>query len=50
MVRRGGGRIGASKLEGLSIGDREEAQRTSKKRITRIRKIRVPRRTAGDEL
>jgi hypothetical protein len=50
MARRGGGRVGANKLKGLSIRDGEEAQRTSEERITRTRKIRAPRRTAGDEL
>jgi hypothetical protein len=50
MARRGGGRVGDSKFKGLNIGDREEAQGTSKGRVTRTRKIRAPYRAAGDEL
>jgi hypothetical protein len=50
VARRGGGRVGVSELEGLSIRDKEEAQGTSEGRITRTRKIRVSRRAAGDEL
>jgi hypothetical protein len=45
--RRG---IGASELEGLGIGDEEEAQGTSEGRVTRTRRIRSPRRAPGDEL
>jgi hypothetical protein len=45
--RRG---IGAGELEGLGIGDEEEAQGTSEGRVTRTRKIRSPRRAPGDEL
>jgi len=49
-ARRGGRRVGASELEGLGIGVREEAQGTSEGRVTRTRKIRAPRRAPGDEL
>jgi hypothetical protein len=42
--------VGASELEGLGIGGGEEAQGTSKGRVTRTRKIRAPRRAPGDEL
>ena len=41
---------GVWELEGLGIGGEEEAQGTSEGRVTRTRKIRVPRRTPGDEL
>jgi hypothetical protein len=49
-ARRCGRRIGASELEGLGIENGEEAQETSKGRVTRTRKIRAPSRAPGDEL
>jgi hypothetical protein len=49
-ARRGGRRMGASKLEGLGVGGGEEAQRTSEGRVTRTRNIKAPRRAPRDEL
>ena len=40
-TRRGGRRVGASKLEGLGIRGGEETQGASEGRITHTRKIRV---------
>jgi hypothetical protein len=49
-ARRGRRRVGASKLKGLSIGGGEEAQGTPEGKVTRIRRIRQPRRAPGDIL
>jgi hypothetical protein len=49
-ARHSGRRVGASELEGLGIRGGQEAQGTSERRVTRTRKIRAPRRAAGDEL
>jgi hypothetical protein len=48
-ARRGGRGVGASELEGLGIGDGEEAQGTSEGGVTRIRKIRAPCRALGGQ-
>jgi hypothetical protein len=42
--------LSASELEGLGIGDGQEAQGTSERRVTHTRKISAPPRAPGDEL
>jgi hypothetical protein len=41
-ARRGGRRVGASELEGLGIGDGEEAQGTSEGRVVRSIQTATP--------
>lgn len=47
-ARRGGRCVSASELVGFGTGGGEEARGTSKGKVTRTRKIRVPRRAPGD--
>jgi hypothetical protein len=49
-ARRGGRRVGATELEVLDIGGREETQETPEGKVTHTRTIRQPGRAPGDVL